>query len=58
MNMLDNYKILTITHHNLNVDEIGNFVVHHEDKDDLKAKLYSLKEQTRLDELIYLIYMQ
>lgn len=52
--MLDNYKILTITHHNLNVDEIGNFVVHHEGKDDLKAKLFSLKEQTQLDELIYL----
>ncbi len=54
MNMLDNYKILTITHHNLNVDEIGNFVVHHEGKEDLKAKLYFLKEQTRLEELIYL----
>ncbi len=52
--MLDNYKILTITHHNLNVDEIGNFVVHHEGKDDLKAKLIALKGQTRLEELIYL----
>lgn len=54
MNLLDNYKILTITHHNLNVDEIGNFVVHHEGKDDLKSKLIQLKEQTRLEELIYL----
>jgi glutamyl-tRNA reductase len=54
MNMLDNYKILTITHHNLNVDEIGNFVVHHETKDDLRVKLLDLKEQTKVDELIYL----
>lgn len=52
--MLDNYKILTITHHNLNVDEIGNFVVHHEGKDDLKEKLFNIKEQTQLEELIYL----
>jgi len=52
--MLDNYKILTITHHNLNVDEIGNFIIHHEGKDDLKAKLVQLKEHTHLDELIYL----
>lgn len=52
--MLDNYKILTITHHNLNVDEIGNFVIHHEGNDDLKSKLVSLKDQTMLEELIYL----
>ena len=52
--MLDNYKILTITHHNLNVDEIGNFVVHHESKDQLKSKLTLLKENANLEELIYL----
>ena len=54
MNLLDNYKILTITHHNLNVDEIGNFVVHYEGKEDLKSKLHTIKEQTKLEELIYL----
>ena len=52
--MLENYKILTITHHNLNVDEIGNFMVHHEGSDHLKTKLNQLKEDTNLDELIYL----
>ena len=52
--MLDNYKILTITHHNLNVDEIGHFVVHHEGSEELKSKLIQLKEQTHLEELIYL----
>ncbi|MDF1695631.1 MAG: glutamyl-tRNA reductase [Saprospiraceae bacterium] len=54
MNMLDNYKVLTITHHNLNVDEIGNFVVHYENKDHLKSKLSELKEKAKLEELIYL----
>ena len=54
MNMLDNYKILTITHHNLNVDEIGHFVVHHEGSEDLKYKLTLLREKARLEELIYL----
>lgn len=52
--MLDNYKILTITHHNLNVDEIGNFVVHHENKDQLQDKLIELKQKAKLDELVYL----
>lgn len=52
--MLDNYKVLTITHHNLNVDEIGNFVIHYDDKDQLKSKLMDLKEKANLDELIYL----
>jgi len=54
MNMLDNYKILTITHHNLNVDEIGHFVIHHEDRNDLKGKLHHLCQKVHLDELIYL----
>ena len=52
--MLDNYKVLTITHHNLNVDEIGNFVIHYDNKDQLKTKLSELKANTKLDELIYL----
>ena len=52
--MLDNYKILTITHHNLNVDEIGNFVVHHEGKEQLKSKLSLLIKNANLEELIYL----
>lgn len=52
--MLEDFKILTITHHNLNVDEIGHFVVHNEGSDDLKSKLYALKEEAHLEEIIYL----
>lgn len=54
MNMLEDFKILTITHHNLNVDEIGHFVVHHEGSADLKSKLHALKEEAHLEEIIYL----
>lgn len=52
--MLDNFKILTITHHNLNVDEIGHFVIHNEGREDLAKKLHSLKKDAKLDEIIYL----
>ncbi|MEM9545114.1 MAG: glutamyl-tRNA reductase [Bacteroidota bacterium] len=52
--MLDNYKILTITHHNLNVDEIGHFMIHHEGSEDLKEKLSALLQNANLEELIYL----
>ncbi len=52
--MLDNFKILTITHHNLNVDEIGHFVIKNEGKEDLSDKLHALKEEAKLDEIIYL----
>jgi len=54
MNMLDNFKILTITHHNLNVDEIGHFMIQNEGKEDLSNKLHALKNNANLDEIIYL----
>jgi len=52
--MLDNFKILTITHHNLNVDEIGHFMIQNEGKEDLSNKLHALKNNANLDEIIYL----
>ena len=52
--MLDNFKILTITHHNLNVDEIGHFVIQNEGKEDLSEKLHNLRINANLDEIIYL----
>jgi len=52
--MLDNFKILTITHHNLNVDEIGHFMIQNEGKEDLSNKLHKLKTDANLDEIIYL----
>lgn len=54
MNMLDNYKVITITHHNLNVDELGHFVIHHKSKEELKERLEALKSDAHLDEIVYL----
>lgn len=52
--MLDNFKILTITHHNLNVDEIGHFIIKNDGREDLSEKLHTLKVNAKLDEIIYL----
>jgi len=52
--MLNGYKILTVTHKSSNLNELGNFVVKSSDREELKAKLFSLKEQFELKELMYL----
>ena len=54
MSMLDNYKVLTITHHNLNVDELGNFILKYDNEDHLRDRLEHLKHVLHLDEIIYL----
>lgn len=50
--MIDSYKIITITHHDLNVNEIERFVV--KDNGDLQSQLESIKKQNHIDELQYL----
>ena len=50
--MIETYKIITITHHDLNVNEIERFVV--KDDGDLKEKLESIKVLNQIDELQYL----
>lgn len=52
--MIKNYKILTITHRNINLSELGQFVVKYADEQDLKSNLQKLKEQFGLEELFYL----
>lgn len=54
MKLLEDYKVITITHHNLNVDELGYFVVKHSDDEDLKEKLDALKYKMQISELVYL----
>lgn len=54
MKLLEDYKVITITHHNLNVDELGHFVVKHDNKADLKSKLELLKQELQISELVYL----
>ena len=52
--MLDNYKILTVTHKRVNLHSISDFVVKTSDPSALKMRLQDLKEQFGLDELLYL----
>lgn len=52
--MLDNYHIITLTHQTINVDQIGNFVVHYGDRDELNDRLSGLKHKFDLEELVYL----
>jgi len=54
MKLLDDYKVLTVTHHNINVDELGYFVIKQNSDDELKEKLEQLKAEMDIDELIYL----
>ncbi len=52
--MLGNYSVITVTHQNLNVDEIAHFVVKNSGKEDLGVKLTKVKDYFGIDELIYL----
>ena len=52
--MLDNYKILTITHRTTNLKEIGEFVVRHSDESELREQLHLLKRDFNIEELVYL----
>lgn len=52
--MLSNFKLITITHHKLNVNELEKFVVKSDNEDELANKLRNLKTQLDLTELFYL----
>ena len=52
--MISDFHIVTITHNDLHVDELGNFVIPYESKDELYGKLHNLKSQFNLEELVYL----
>lgn len=52
--MLANYKILTVTHKQAKLKEIGDFVVKTADESALRARLEALKSRFKLDELLYL----
>ena len=42
--MLKKYKILTLTHHNINLKELGRYVIPETEGDLLKQKLHKMKE--------------
>jgi len=52
--MIKNYQILTITHRNTNLSELGKFVVQYAEEQELQSKLQQLKDQFDIGELLYL----
>ncbi|MEM1121719.1 MAG: glutamyl-tRNA reductase [Bacteroidota bacterium] len=51
--MLNDYKILTVTHKHVRLERIGDFVVSHSDESELKDRLVQLKDKFNLEELLY-----
>jgi len=52
--MLNDFKILTVTHKHVRLERIGDLVIPHTDQEDLKAKLNRLKDNFNLQELLYI----
>ena len=51
--MLDGYQILTVTHRNTPLKDIGRFVVPAADNQELKQRLHALRTTFGLEELMY-----
>jgi glutamyl-tRNA reductase len=51
MSLIESYKVITVTHHNLDVQEIGSFYIQNEDKNTVIA---DLKLKYNIDEFLYL----
>ena len=54
MSLIDQYKVITVTHHNLDIADIGNFYVHVKAQSNQEEALRALKEEMAFDELMYL----
>jgi len=52
--MLDQFKIITITHQHLNVEDIAQFAIHRADLPNIKDKLHFLSELLSTKEIVYL----
>ena len=52
--MINQFKILTINHRTLNVDEIGHFVIKHQTMEVLRDVLTQLKSDFEIEEILYL----
>ena len=51
--MLNDYKILTVTHKHVRLERIADFVITHQDEVELREKLNGLKSAFQLQELLY-----
>lgn len=54
MSLVDQYKVITVTHHNLNIDEIGNFYILKDQSNGIDPTIQKLKGQFDIGEIIYL----
>ena len=52
--MLDGYKILTVTHREVPLDDIGSFILPHSEERPLQDLLADLKNTFQLSELLYI----
>ena len=52
--MIKDFRLVTITHKQLNTEDLKHFVVSHKEKNELYAKLHELKSRFDQEELIYL----
>ncbi|MFK7770624.1 MAG: glutamyl-tRNA reductase [Saprospiraceae bacterium] len=52
--MLNNFKIITITHKNVSLQTLSKFIVPSTDEAELQLKLNNLKEQFGIEEMMYL----
>lgn len=52
--MLNNFKIITITHKNVSLQTLSKFIVPSSDEAELQLKLNNLKEQFEIEEMMYL----
>ena len=52
---LRGFKILTVTHHKVTLDEISKFMIPHSEEVSLQAQLAHLQEHFQLEELLYIV---
>ncbi|MFT6808477.1 MAG: glutamyl-tRNA reductase [Saprospiraceae bacterium] len=52
--MLNYFKLITVTHKNLDTEELSHFVIRHENENELVDKLQAIKEDFKQDEIFYL----
>jgi len=52
--MVNYFKLITVTHKQLDTEELSHFVIRHENEAELVNKLSSIKERFHQDEIIYL----
>ncbi|MFT4667579.1 MAG: glutamyl-tRNA reductase, partial [Gammaproteobacteria bacterium] len=52
--MLSNYTIITLTHHHIPLRDLGDFVIAATEESPLSEQLARVKEETGVDEFLYL----